>query len=102
MRYLGTMNIPGNESRDNSTTVSPFSLPKNPCSLILVPSATGLVVRFGAQASVTADDWPLTDQTYQFPYAGRETGLVALKNTTGGALTCKVYATDVSGILVRG
>lgn len=98
MRYLGTIVVGAGAAEDNSTTASPFTLPKNACSLAFVPSATGLLVRYGAKAAIGANDFPLLADSHSFPWAGRDSGLVALKNPTGGSLSCKVYATDYPGI----
>lgn len=99
MRLLGTIAIPAGESKSNATTAGPFTMPGNPCTLVYVPSATGLTVAHKSAADV--NDYALGGDKLIVPWGGRETGLVAAWNTTGGALTLKVFATDVSGFVVK-
>jgi hypothetical protein len=97
MRYLGSIVVPNGTSEDNSTTATPFDLPKTACALVFAPSATGLLLRYSKAADVTSNDFPLLTDTRSLPWAGRSAGLVGLKNPTGGSITCKVYATDYPG-----
>jgi len=94
MRYLGSIVVPNGTSKDNSTTATPFDLPKTACALVFAPSATGLLLRYSKAADVTSDDYPIGTGPLSAPWAGRDSGLVGLKNPTGGSITCKVYATD--------
>lgn len=98
MRLLGTIAIPAGESKSNANTASPFVMPENPCSLVYVPSATGLTVTH--KATATVNDYALGGEKLVTPWAGRATGLVSAWNTTGGALTLKVYATDILGLVI--
>lgn len=95
MRLLGTIAIPNGETKNNATTSAPFAMPENPCTLVYVPSATGLT--FAHKASADVNDFALGTAKVVAPWGGRATGLVAAWNTTGGALTLKVFATDVLG-----
>lgn len=97
MRYLGSIVVPNGTSKDNSTTATPFDLPATACSLVFVPSTTGLLLRYGKAADVTSNDYAVGAGPLALPWAGRSSGLVGLNNPTGGSITCKVYATDYPG-----
>jgi len=103
MRLLGTIAAANAASTSNETTTGtgtePFELPKYPCTLFFVPSATGLKLAF--KATAVAGDFPLGADSWGLPWAGRESGLVALRNDTGSARTCAVYATDNDGTITR-
>lgn len=94
MRLLGTIAAPNSASTTNASTATPFTMPQNPCMLLYEPSGSGLKLKHGAVA--TATDFALGSNAWQVPWAGRDTGLIALRNDSGGALSCNVYATDLA------
>lgn len=107
MRLLGTITIPAGVARANkaisggaTATAVPFSLPKNPCSLVLMPSATGLTARL---PGLTADaaDLPLLTANWTMPFAGGESRTLNIFNNTGGSLTVKVFASDGPGFVLN-
>jgi len=98
MRFLGTIAAAAGASTTNASTASPFEMPASPCSLFVVPAATGLCVATKAVAAAT--DFPLGTPSWTFPWAGRQTGLLAAWNTTGAPINLKVYASDGPGFVL--
>jgi len=99
MRLLGTITTPAGTSTTNASTAVPFAMPRLPCSVVVVPAATGLTLKFGADSDAT--QFPLTTVTRSLPWAGRENGRMALWNTTGAPIACKVFATDGPGLAAQ-
>lgn len=99
MRYLGTIAAAAGAAEDNSSTAITFDLPTTACSLIIQPSATGLLVRASPKTGITANDYALGTQSLCIPWAGRSAGKLSIKNTSGGALSAKVYASDYPGMV---
>lgn len=99
MRLLGTIAAANAASTNNATTAVPFAMPKNPCTLYIEPAATGLRVAF--KGTATADDFQMGSSAWTFPWAGRDTGLIALRNDTGAPINCKVFAADAIGTILE-
>lgn len=99
MRLLGTISVGTGATKNNADTAAPFVVPEHDTMLAYVPSATGLT--FAHKATADANDFPLGTGGKVVPWVGRDTGRIALWNTTGGTLTCKVYALDKPGVLLN-
>lgn len=99
MRYLGTISVPTGQTKTNVSTATPFTLPKDACQLVFIPSGAGCKVHFGAAAGMdTANSAPLGTTYNAMPWRGRDSGEISIYQSSGSTRTVAVYASDGPGV----